>query len=79
MRLLVFAIKFLLIGAFFIVSNQNLALIDTDNRNDFVEQYKEWIFSLGREIGTLTAYVVKVEWLPESEETKVENIKVKNR
>jgi len=65
MRITVFFIKFLLLGAFFIISNQNLALIDEGNRNLFIEEYKGWIFGIADHVGSLTGYIVEVEWLPD--------------
>ena len=66
MRITLFVIKFLLLSAFFIVSNQNLALIDGDNRQEFITQYQHWIYVVAGHIGSLTGYIVKVEWLPQT-------------
>jgi len=68
MRFTLFVIKFLLLSAFFIVSNQNLALIDEGNRQEFVDQYKNWASGVAGHVGSLTAYVVRVEWLPQTGE-----------
>ena len=68
MRLTVFFIKFVFLAAFFIISNQNLALVDADNREIFVEEYKAWVFTVTEHVGSLTSYVVKVEWLPQTVE-----------
>ena len=68
MRLLIFAMKFFFIGAFFIISTQNLALAHEGNLDVFAQEYGEWIVDVAQKVGGLTAYVVKVEWLPEVEE-----------
>lgn len=55
---------FLIIGALFIISNQNLALSDGDNFAKFRVSYYSWfshIFDNGKNIA---GYVVKSEWLP---------------
>jgi hypothetical protein len=66
MRLILFFLKFFLLAAFFIVSNQNLALVDDENRDIFFQEYKDWVYSVGGHIGSLTSYVIRVEWLPDT-------------
>ena len=66
MRLLIFVMKFFLIGAFFIISTQNLALVHEGNLEIFVHEYGSWLVDVAQKTGGLTAYVVKVEWLPNS-------------
>ncbi len=67
MRVLLFIIKFFLIGAFFIVGNYNLALADDGNLKEFGVKYASWIESLAKNIFSVTSYVIKVEWLPQPE------------
>ena len=69
MRFLVLLIKFLFLGFFFIVSTLNLPIFDNDNLNTILGEYKNWISSVGKEVGTLGSYVIKVEWLPRTEKT----------
>lgn len=64
MRWLMFVLKFLLIGALFIVSNNNLALIDSDDRQAFYDESGKWLKDVTVNFGELTAFVVKVKWLP---------------
>ena len=64
MRFFIFLIKFLLLAAFFIISNQSLALANADDRQTFFDEYTGWIAKVAGEVGTLTSYVVKVEWMP---------------
>ena len=59
-----FTIKFLLIGVFFIISNNNLALSDVEDRQAFFEESGRWLKNVGLNIGEITTFVVKVEWLP---------------
>ena len=49
------------------VSNQNLHLIDTDERAIFTDMYSKWISSLVVQGGEVTGYIVKFEWLPTKE------------
>ena len=65
MRTVLFIIKFLLLGAFFIISNQGLALIDDGQRDMFVNQYQNWISQVFNQVGVLTGYVVNIKWLPD--------------
>lgn len=56
--------KLLFLGALFIISNQDLHLIDSSERGVFIDSYSSWLSTLflhGREV---TSFVVKFEWLP---------------
>lgn len=64
MKIIIIVLKLLFIGALFIVSNQNLHLIDSADRNQFFETYSGWIATLVDQGTQLTGYVVKFEWLP---------------
>ena len=67
MKITIIIIKLLFLGALFIVSNQNLHLIDTDERAIFTDMYSKWISSLVVQGGEVTGYIVKFEWLPTKE------------
>ncbi len=73
-RWAVFFIKFLLLGAFFIISNHNLALANMDDRTQFVTEYGSWIKSVADNVGSLTGYVIKVEWLPGVEDQSLNEL-----
>jgi len=64
MKIIMFIVKFLLIGALFIVSNENLALQGKEDREFFFETFQTWISSLTGNFGEITGYVVNSEWLP---------------
>jgi hypothetical protein len=64
MRALIFVVKLLLLGAFFIVSNEDLALKDPGNFEDFSGLYYDWLGDLFNGGKTVTGYVIKVDWLP---------------
>ncbi|MBM3228515.1 hypothetical protein FJZ20_01350 [Candidatus Pacearchaeota archaeon] len=59
-------IKFLFISALFIVSNGNLYLKESEQRDVFFQAYSNWIsgvFSQGMEVA---GYVINSRWLPEN-------------
>lgn len=64
MKTFIFIVVFLLIGAFFIISNQEIKLNKGENVGLFFKEYAAWFDSLignGKIVG---GYVVKMEWLP---------------
>lgn len=64
MKIYILIIKFLFIGALFIVSDNHLVLTDSHQRDTFLTLYVDWLSGLyGKSVG-LTAYVVNSEWLP---------------
>ncbi len=65
MKVLMFIIMFLLIGAFFIISNENIRLNSRENADLFFKSYAEWMNSLISNGGAVVGYVVKMEWLPD--------------
>lgn len=64
MKLLMFLIFFLLIGAFFIISNENIRMNSQENVDRFFNLYGEWIDSLTSNSQVVVGHVVKMEWLP---------------
>lgn len=65
MKIIMFIIMFLCVGAFFIISQNNLALTKEKNIEEFASLYKSWIGETLENIGSLTGHVIKMEWLPE--------------
>jgi len=64
MKTFMFIIMFLLIGAFFIISNEEIKLDSEKNIGMFFNLYGQWIDSLVGNGRTVLGYVVKMEWLP---------------
>ncbi len=64
MKLLMLAVMLIFIGAFFIISNSNLALSQEGNMQKFVSMYKVWIFSITDNLLKTTGYMIKMDWLP---------------
>ncbi len=67
MRILMIFIMFLMLGGFFIISNEGLALDSGENVDEFFKLYGGWIDSLAVNGQGMVGYVVKVEWLPSHE------------
>ncbi|PIU76033.1 hypothetical protein COS75_01285 [Candidatus Pacearchaeota archaeon CG06_land_8_20_14_3_00_35_12] len=72
-KLVVFIIIFLLIGAFFIISQQNLDIKKKVDQQTFFKSFSSWLGQLGNNTIHLTASAVKLEWLPEKNSTGTEN------
>ena len=64
MKFTIILVKLLFLGALFIISNQNLHLIDSHEREIFVNSYSSWLGDLFEHGQEVTAFVVKFEWLP---------------
>lgn len=64
MKIIVLVVMFLCIGAFFIISQGNLALNEPGNIDKFVSLYKDWIGKTFGNLGGLTGHIIKMEWLP---------------
>lgn len=72
MKLSLTIIKFLFIGMLFIVSNNNLYLKDTDDRQIFLDSFYSWINGLLSHAYEITGYVINSEWLPSNNNTEQE-------
>jgi len=65
MKIYLFVLKFLFIGALFIVSNNNLHIINLEERNVFYSHFYSWLLGLFDSVGQIVGYVTKSEWLPQ--------------
>jgi len=65
MKLLVFLVMFLLIGAFFLISEYKIDLKQREEREQFVKVYSSWIGKLTKNSGKLVGFFVKMDWLPD--------------
>ncbi len=68
MKIILFIIFFLLIGAFFIISNENLRMNKVENIDIFIRLYGGWLDSVSKNARGMSGYVVKMEWLPNNGE-----------
>jgi len=64
MKAFMFIVMFLFIGAFFIISNENIKLNTKENIATFFSLYGKWVDGLVINGKTVFGYVVKMEWLP---------------
>ena len=55
---------FLLMNAFFIISENNLKLNDPENIKVFMSAYVGWFKSIGNNLGTITGNAVDLTWIP---------------
>lgn len=69
MKILMFVLLFLFMGAFFIISNENIKVNTKENFNYFLKEYGGWADSLLGNGKTVVGYVAKMEWLPEQNES----------
>ena len=65
MKILIFIVIFLLIGAFFIISDKNITLRKQGNLQVFLSAYKSWLFKMADNAIKTTGNIIKMEWLPE--------------
>lgn len=65
MKFLIFFIFFILIGAFFIISNENIHMNNQDNIILFLKSYGSWISKLTHNTISMTGNMIKMNWLPE--------------
>lgn len=65
MKLLIFVMMFFLIAAFFIISENRLALKDKEARKDFSNHYYSWLNKTFENTKSMTGYVAKLDWLPD--------------
>jgi len=66
MKILIVIVMFILIGAFFIISQNNLALKEPENIEKFASLYSGWAINLFDNFGDATGYIIKMDWLPKS-------------
>jgi len=64
MRILLFIILFLVLGALFIISNENLRLREKQGMKEFSGLYYSWLSQLFSNFKGISGYFVKFEWLP---------------
>lgn len=57
-------VKLLILGALFIISNQNLHLGISQEREIFFGAYSGWTTNIINKIVDATGYVVRLEWVP---------------
>ena len=64
MKIQIVIIKFIVLGALFIISNQNLHLAVASERAIFFDAYSSWFTNIVDQLVQVTGYVVRFDWLP---------------
>ena len=59
-----FLICFLAFGAFFIISNNNLAIRNFEDFAVFYNSYYAWMSNLFYHARSVTGYAIRFDWLP---------------
>jgi hypothetical protein len=65
MKILTSLLLFLYIGGLLIAGNNNLHLIDDQERYEFGTLYYAWLLKAGKNLGTITGNAIKLDWTPE--------------
>lgn len=63
---LLIIIKFFLISALFIISNDNLHIKDPLERREFFDIYSTWIVRISHQTAGLVDSVLDLKWLPDN-------------
>jgi len=66
MKIFLLVMIFFLMGAFFIISNENIKMNSSSNVISFLEEYFSWFDKLGSSGKGIVGYFAKMEWLPET-------------
>ena len=64
MKIQIVIVKLIVLGALFIISNQNLHLAVAAERAVFLDTYAAWVANLINQVAQVTGYVVRFDWLP---------------
>lgn len=64
MKIQIVMVKLIVLGALFIISNQNLHLAIAAERTAFFDAYYSWMTNIIHQIAQVTGYVVRFDWLP---------------
>lgn len=78
MKIPILIVKLLFLGALFIISNQNLHLAVSSERQTFFQDYSVWLGNLFHQAVDVTGYIIKVDWLPEKSMNAPSNPPVNN-
>ena len=55
----------MIIAGIIIVSNGHYDFNQKKDVVDFLKSYGNWLIGLGKNVGNLTAYAIKLPWLPQ--------------
>ena len=67
-KLIIFAIIFLIIGAYIITVKNNYNLKDeSGDRMSFLKDFSGWVVNIGKNLKDITGLASKQEWLPQDQ------------
>jgi hypothetical protein len=66
MKIILIIVIFILLNAFFIISNYNLSLQKDANLGQFFLIYGSWILKVGNNIKGITGQAITQNWIPEN-------------
>ena len=66
MRIYLIIAFLLLMNAFFIISENDLKLVDSNNSKIFFNLYINWFANIGNNLETITGNVVNLNWIPDN-------------
>ncbi|MBU1104064.1 MAG: hypothetical protein KJ600_05915 [Nanoarchaeota archaeon] len=69
MKIRISIMKFLFLGALFIISNENLHMNLAAERTVFFDFFYSWLEALFQHSMQIVGYVVNSEWLPQGNNT----------
>ena len=69
MKISIAIVKFLFLGALFIISNGNFHMNDIQERAEFFSLFYSWMGNLFQHSQQIVGYVVDSEWLPQENST----------
>ncbi|MFA5020110.1 MAG: hypothetical protein WC533_03345 [Candidatus Pacearchaeota archaeon] len=64
MKTALIIVVLLLINIFFIVSNENLQLSNSENIKQVFSIYVEWVGKIFTNLGSVTSNAIKLNWTP---------------
>ena len=65
MRFLIIILMFFILGALFIISNNDLALSKNENFEEFKFLYLSWLDNIYDNLLTITGQAVELSWIPD--------------
>jgi len=71
MKITIILIKFLFVGALFIISNHQLYLSNQQQMDEFFDRYYNWLSLIFENAMEVSGYVVHSAWIPDQNATLV--------
>jgi len=64
MKIYFILVFFILLNAFFIISNNNLQINDAENLKEFLNLYFQWFSQIKNNFTEITGNVINQNWIP---------------